>query len=66
MSHEEDLITVEEAARMLRISPRTVSRYRAEGRIPFIRFSPRKMLFRRNDILSFIRSSYREACDYCE
>jgi excisionase family DNA binding protein len=66
MSHDDELITVEEAARMMRISPRTVSRYRSEGRLPFIQFSPRKMVFRRVDITAFINSSYREACDFCE
>ena len=67
MSHyTHELITATEAARMLNVAPRTVARYREEGRLPYVRYSPRKILFLKSDINSFINESYREKCDYCE
>jgi excisionase family DNA binding protein len=64
--YTQELITATEAARMLNVAPRTVARYREEGRLPYVRYSPRKILFRKADIESFINESYREKCDYCE
>lgn len=66
MSHSTDLITATEAARILNVAPRTVARYREEGRLPYVRYSPRKILFRKNDIESFITRSYVQESDYCE
>jgi excisionase family DNA binding protein len=67
MSHyTQELITVNEAARILNVAPRTVARYREEGRLPYIRYSPRKILFRKSDIIQFIEESYRPKCDYLE
>lgn len=67
MSHyTQELITATEAARILNVAPRTVARYREEGRLPYVRYSPRKILFRKTDIDSFINESYQPKCDYCE
>lgn len=67
MSHyTQELITATEAARMLNVAPRTVARYREEGRLPYVRYSTRKILFRKTDIDNFINESYQPKCDYCE
>jgi len=57
---ENDLITVREAARILFLSERTVSRYREEGRLPCHKFSKRKYLYKRKDIEEFLKKSYQE------
>ena len=66
MSHQSDLITATEAARMLNVAPRTVARYREEGRLPYVRYSPRKILFRKTDINEFMKKSYHPECNYLE
>ncbi len=56
----DELIGPREAARLIGIAPRTVSKYRVEGKLPFIQYSSRKVLYRRNDIICFIETSYKE------
>ncbi|OPZ36171.1 MAG: hypothetical protein BWY96_02409 [Spirochaetes bacterium ADurb.BinA120] len=51
---------------MMGVSERTLARYRLEGRLPYVRYSLTKVLYRRSDIASFIASSYREGDDYLE
>ncbi len=51
---------------MLKVSSRTVSRYRAEGRFPFMQYSARKFLYRRSDIKKFIDNAYRPPLAYLE
>ncbi len=59
MSENEDLITALEASRILGVAPRTVSKYRQEGRIPFVRYSPKMYRYRRMDIVLFVKTSYQ-------
>jgi len=62
----DDLLSVAEAARMMGVSERTLARYRLEGRLPYVRYSLTKVLYRRSDIALFIASSYREGDDFLE
>jgi hypothetical protein len=46
----EPLVTTEELASHLRCTPRTIASYRADRRIPFIRITPRRILYRVSDV----------------
>jgi predicted site-specific integrase-resolvase len=56
----EELIGPREAARLIGIAPRTVSKYRIEGKLPYVQYSSRKVLYRRMDVICFIETSYKE------
>ena len=62
--HAGDLLSVMEVARIMNISPRTVTKYRQDGLLPYVRYSRKKVLYRRADINTFISSSYNNAHDY--
>lgn len=47
-----DLLTVKEAAALLKVSPYTVYRWVAEGRLPAVRYSRRVIRLRRSDVVS--------------
>jgi excisionase family DNA binding protein len=49
---EADLLTVPEAAAMLKVSPVTVSRWLRQGRLPAFRLGPRAVRIRRADLES--------------
>jgi excisionase family DNA binding protein len=59
---DDDILTLNEAADYLGISPRTVSRYRQEGRLPYLQYSPRKIMFIVTDLKNFQDSVYRAVC----
>lgn len=55
----DDILTSEEAARLLRVSERTLERWRVRRRIPYVEY-PRQgawapIRFRRGDILEWLR-----------
>jgi len=55
ITEETDLLTPLETARFLRISPKTLPRWRWEGTGPtFVRVG-RKILYRREDLEKFVR-----------
>jgi DNA-binding transcriptional MerR regulator len=65
INHDE-LISSSEAAAMLKVSPRTIVRYRNSGLFPYIQYSKRAFLYKKKDIILFLESRYHEAVDYLE
>ena len=53
----EQLLTVFEAANMLRVQPVTIRKWVYEGRLPCCRLS-RRVVFRARDLDDFIEKSY--------
>jgi excisionase family DNA binding protein len=56
---QDDILTTEEAAKLLRVSERTLERWRVRRRIPYVEY-PRQgtwapIRFRRTDILEWLR-----------
>lgn len=66
LNFRDTMLTPPEAALMLKISTRTLARYREENIIPAQKYSARLYRFRESDILEFIRKTYNESRDYCE
>jgi DNA-binding transcriptional MerR regulator len=62
----DELISTNEAARILKISPRTVMRYRERGMFPYIQFSKRTFLYKKKDILLFVESHVHLSKNYSE
>lgn len=59
MSEVDDILTTEEAAKLLKVSARTLERWRSRRRIPYVEY-PRQgawapIRFRRADILEWLR-----------
>jgi excisionase family DNA binding protein len=59
VSEVDDILTTEEAARLLKVSVRTLDRWRVRRRIPYVEY-PRQgawapVRFRRSDILEWLR-----------
>ena len=59
MAEHDDILTTEEAARLLKVSERTLERWRVRRRIPYVEY-PRQgawapIRFRRADILEWLR-----------
>lgn len=63
---EDIMISNREAAKLLGVAPRTLSRYRLEGRIGCIEISPFKFLFRKRDIVAYLNRQYKAPRDYLE
>jgi hypothetical protein len=61
---DDDLVTVAEAARCVGVAPKTMSRYRLDGRVPYTRYSSRKYLYKIGDLKKFRDEHYHEASDY--
>jgi predicted site-specific integrase-resolvase len=59
MSPKPEILKPSEAARELDVSVRTLARYRAEGRIPYVQYSSRLIRYLRQDIEKFREQSYR-------
>ncbi len=47
-----------EAARLLGVSDRTLTRYRQEGKIKAVKYSSRKYIYRREDLEAFLENNY--------
>lgn len=54
----EDFLDHNELASMLHIAPRTLSRYRERGLLPFLQLSPKKVIYYKADAEQFMRSRY--------
>ena len=56
--HSSDFLEHNEFARLIHVSPRTLARYREEGKVPFIQLSRKKFIYAKVDSVQFIRSRY--------
>lgn len=56
-----DLITVKEAAELLRVSPATVRNWVREGKLPGLRFSKTVIRIRREEVLRLAERAEVEA-----
>src|SRR5947209_8725311 len=52
-TQEDELLTVAEAARLLRVTPHTIYRWISAERLPAVRYSSRVLRIRRRDLESF-------------
>lgn len=52
---QDELLTKEQVARLLRVKPGTVSRWASEGKIPRIVVSPKTIRFDAGDVLRFLK-----------
>ncbi|MCB1201331.1 MAG: helix-turn-helix domain-containing protein [Leptospiraceae bacterium] len=57
----DDLLTPAEAASLIRVAPRTLRRWRQEGRIPAIGYTQSSYRFLKRDVLQLMQSSYQPA-----
>lgn len=51
------LLTSEEVATFLKVTPRTIYNYRKENKLPFIQISRKSIRYKLSDVLNFMRSS---------
>ncbi len=57
-----DLLTTEQAASLLQLSPRTLRRWRSEGKgPPYVRLGSRRVRYRRQAIEAWLREHETEA-----
>jgi excisionase family DNA binding protein len=61
-----DLMTVEEVARQLRVSPTTVRAWLAEGRLHGFKLTPKVWRIRREDFQAFVTVAERQADESME
>ncbi len=64
--NDDELVTLREAAAILKVSESTVRRYRDDGKIPYFKYSTRKIQYLVKDLRDFISKSYITRCDYLE
>jgi excisionase family DNA binding protein len=59
VSEQDDILTTDEAARLLKVSTRTLERWRVRRRIPYVEYPKQgacaPIRFRRSDILQWLR-----------
>ena len=53
-----DLLTRAEAAKLLKVSPVTISRWLKQGRLPAYRLGPRAVRIRRADLEGLLRAAF--------
>lgn len=58
---ELDFMTVEEAARLLRVSPKTVRAWLGQGRMHGFKLTPKVWRIRREDFQAFVSAADRQA-----
>ena len=56
-TYEPSILTTREAADLLRVSERSIERWRAQGRLPTMNLSGKWVQFRRADVLALLSSS---------
>lgn len=56
-----DFLTVEEVARQLRVSPKTVRAWLGQGRLYGFKLTPKVWRIRREDFHAFVTASERQA-----
>jgi len=52
---DEELLTIDEVARLLKCSRRSVVNYRDRGQLVGYRAGPRRWLFKKHDVLAFMQ-----------
>ncbi len=57
----EEFYTSSEVEKLLHITNFTLHNWRKQGKIKFIRLSPKKFLYKKSDIHDFISSNYSAA-----
>lgn len=55
--HEDDLLTIPEAAAALKVSPVTIARWLKQGRLTAYRLGPRAVRIRRDDLIEVLKPS---------
>lgn len=63
---EFDLLTVEEVARQLRVSPTTVRAWLVQGRLRGFKLTPKVWRIRREDFQAFVTAAERQADENLE
>jgi excisionase family DNA binding protein len=61
-----DLMTVDEVARQLRVSPKTVRGWLVEGRLQGFKLTPKVWRIRREDFQAFVSAARRQAAEGLE
>jgi excisionase family DNA binding protein len=61
-----DFMTVEEAARILRVSPKTVRAWLGQGRMHGFKLTPKVWRIRREDFQAFVTAAERQANETME
>jgi excisionase family DNA binding protein len=61
-----DLLTVEEVARQLRVSPKTVRAWLGQGRMHGFKLTPKVWRIRRDDFQAFVAAAERQADESLE
>ena len=57
MVDERDLLTIQEAAKLIRVSRATLFKLVKDGRLQVVRITPRKVLVRREELDRFLKAS---------
>ena len=52
----------DEVLKILRVSKRTLQSYRTEGKLVYYQFSKKNILYRKIDVIDFLKNSY--SCSY--
>ena len=55
-------IKSDEVAKILRVSKRTLQNYRTEGKLVYYQFSKKNILYRKIDVIDFLKNS--SSCSY--
>lgn len=63
---QDEFLNATQTAKLLNISPRTLSSYRERGLIAYIQYTQRKIMYRKQDILAFLNKNFKLPKDYCE
>jgi excisionase family DNA binding protein len=63
MNQETRLLTVREVAERLSVTPRTVHRYLADGKLPRVQLSERAVRIRETDLQAFIEERLKGGHD---
>jgi excisionase family DNA binding protein len=64
-THEPSILTTREAADLLRVSERSIERWRAQGRLPTMNLSRKWVRFRRTDVLALLSPSATSSVFVC-
>lgn len=57
---EPQFLTVKEAAGLLRVSPMTIYRMAQKGEIPSYKVGPRRIVFDREELISWVKARQRD------
>ncbi len=63
---DEELVTLREAAAILKVSESTVARYRDEGKFPYYKYSKRNIKYCVRDLREFKEKAFIPPVNYLE